>query len=119
MKDDVQTKCILWKTPGNVFAADVMYHENCLSGYVLKFKFKFIMSDSNDIEDECTKTVIKDVLMSKDLTTSAYHLSDLCEEVTRQLLSWNIGESILYNSVDSIVGKTFLCFQAHSRSFPQ
>ena len=37
-KDDVQTRCILWKTPGDAFAADVIYHKNCLSGYVLKFK---------------------------------------------------------------------------------
>ena len=80
-----------------------------LSGYVLKFKqeVELIMTDSDDIEDECTKTVIKDVLVSMDLTTSAYHLSDLREEVTRQLLSRNIGESIVHNSVECLVAKIF------------
>ena len=68
-----------------MFVADVMYCKNCISGYVLKFKreVELIMRDSDDTEDECTETVIKDVLMSMDLTTSAYHLSDLREKVTR------------------------------------
>ena len=67
-----------------MFVADVMYCKNCISGYVLKFKreVELIMRDSDDTEDECTETVIKDVLMSMDLT-SAYHLSDLREKVTR------------------------------------
>ena len=95
-KDDVQTRCILWKTASDVFAADVMYRKNCLSGYVLKFQreVELITRDSDDTEDECTETVIRDVFMSMDLTTSAYHLSDFREEVNRQLFSRNIGESI-------------------------
>ena len=69
-----------------------MYHKDCLSGDVLKFKreIEFIMKDIDDIEGECTKTIIKDVRMSMNLT-SAYHLSNLREEVSRQLLSRNIG----------------------------
>ena len=77
------------------------------------------MRDSDDIEDEYTETVIKDVLKSIDLTASAYHLYDLREEVTRQLFSPNIGESILHDSVDCLVAKTLLYFQAHSKYFPQ
>ena len=50
--------------------------------------------------------------------TSAYHLSDLREEVTGQLLSRNIGEGILHEFIDCIVGKTLLCFQTHSKCFP-
>ena len=30
--DDVQTRCIFWKTQGDVFPADVMHLKNCLSG---------------------------------------------------------------------------------------
>ena len=76
------------------------------------------MRDSDDTEDECTETAIKDALMSMDLA-SAYHLSDLREEVTRQLFSRNIGESIRHDSVDHLVAKILLCFQAHSKCFPQ
>ena len=89
----------------------------------MKFKREVepIMRDSDDIEDEITKTtktVIKDVLMSIDLTTSAYHLSDFRDDITRQLLSRNIGESILHDSVDFIVAKTLLYFQTYSKGFP-
>ena len=35
------------------------------------------MRNSDNSEDECAETAIKDVLISKDLTTSAYHLFDL------------------------------------------
>ena len=66
-----------------------MYHKNCLSGYALKFKLEdeLIMRDNDDIENECTKTIIKNLLISIDLATGADHLSDLCEEVTRHLTS--------------------------------
>ena len=67
----------------------MMYHKNCLSGYALKFKLEdeLIMRDNDDIENECTKTIIKNLLISKDLATGAYHLSDLCEEFIRHLTS--------------------------------
>ena len=74
------------------------------------------MRDSDDTEDECTETVIKYVLMSMDLTTSAYHLSDLHEEVNRQLFSQDIGESILHDFVDCLVAKT-LAFSDTSKMF--
>ena len=62
-KDDVQTRCILWKTPGDVFATNAMDHKNCLSGYVLKFKgeIELLMRDIEDIEDNCTETIFKNV----------------------------------------------------------
>ena len=66
------------------------------------------MRDSDDTEDKCTETVIKYVLMSMDLTTSAYHLSDLHEEGNRQLFSRDISESILHDSVDCLVAKTLV-----------
>ena len=49
-------------------------------------EFELIKRDIEDIEDKCTESIIKDVLMSMDLIR-AYHLSDLPEELTRQLLS--------------------------------
>ena len=49
-------------------------------------EFELIKRDIEDIEDKCTESIIKDVLMSMDLIR-AYHLSYLPEELTRQLLS--------------------------------
>ena len=37
-KDEVFTRCILLGSPGDIFAVDIMYHKNCLSNYLRKFK---------------------------------------------------------------------------------
>ena len=37
-KDEVFTRCILLGSPGDIFAADIMYHKNCLSNYLRKFE---------------------------------------------------------------------------------
>ena len=37
-KDDVHTGCILYKTPGDIFAADIMYHKTWLDLYFYKFR---------------------------------------------------------------------------------
>ena len=36
-KDEVQTRCTFLDTAGNVFAADVFYHGNCLHKYLLRW----------------------------------------------------------------------------------
>ena len=36
-KDDVKTRCAFLDTPGDVFAADVFCHGNCLWQYLLKY----------------------------------------------------------------------------------
>ena len=37
-KDDVYTRTIFLNNVGDVFAADILYHRNCLSNYMLKFQ---------------------------------------------------------------------------------
>ena len=37
-KDEVYDGCVLLETGGDIFAADIKYHSNCLSNYLLKFK---------------------------------------------------------------------------------
>ena len=36
-KDDVYRRCVFFKTVGDIFAADLLYHRNCMSGYLLQF----------------------------------------------------------------------------------
>ena len=58
-KDAVYTRCVLLESCGNVYAADIMYHKNCLSNYVRKFEsdIKEIMNPSLEFPDgmEITK----------------------------------------------------------------
>ena len=37
-KDEIFTRCLLFGSPGDIFAADIMYHKNCLSNYLRKFE---------------------------------------------------------------------------------
>ena len=36
-KDDVYRRCIFCNTAGDIFAADICYHDNCLKGYFSQF----------------------------------------------------------------------------------
>ena len=37
-QDDVYTWCIFHRNVGDIFAAEILYHNNCMANYVLKFK---------------------------------------------------------------------------------
>ena len=54
-KDEVFILCILLGSPGDIFAADIMYHKNCLSNYLRKFEreIKMIMTPPLDSAEKC------------------------------------------------------------------
>ena len=37
-QDDVYTWCIFHRNVGDIFAADILHHNDCMANYVLKFK---------------------------------------------------------------------------------
>ena len=74
------------------------------------------MRDVDDIEGECIKTIVRDVLISMSFP-SEYYLSDNREEITRQVLPQNICEGILHEFIDCAVGKRLMCFQTHLKCF--
>lgn len=37
-KDNVFARCILYKTVGDIFAAGVVYHKNCMTNFIVKFQ---------------------------------------------------------------------------------
>ena len=69
-KDDIFTRCAAIKNEGDVFAADIMYHSNCLSSYTLRFKreLRQLINDQDDIDEtdidgeaETFENAIKDI----------------------------------------------------------
>ena len=36
-QDDVYTWCIFYKNVSDIFAADILHHNDCMANYVLKF----------------------------------------------------------------------------------
>ena len=63
-KVDVFTRCAVTKNEGDVFAVDIMYHSNCLSSYILRFKRELpqLINDQNDLDEtDIFKNAIKDI----------------------------------------------------------
>ena len=69
-KGDVFTRCTVIQNKGDAFAADIMYHSNCLSSYILRFKRKLrqLLNDQDDLGEtdidgkaEIFESVIKDI----------------------------------------------------------
>ena len=101
-KDDVNTRCILLQSPGDVFAADVYYHNKCFTAYIIKFKrdIEALLATDfcEDINDNNTKLVINEALDKLDLTGKAYSLSIVCNSINDLLTSKNISKSENFSS---------------------
>ena len=80
--DDVHRRCIFCTTAGDVFAADIYYHDNCLKGYFSKFDrdLKKVNDFNNNASegDSCDElTNAFDELCSRlDLDSQGYLLSE-------------------------------------------
>lgn len=92
-KDDVHTRCIYLESPDDVFAADIMYHNHCLSGYLLKFKREIesmmAESDNDDVDD--VKETIDNFISKLEMTTNYYNLSDVRDDINKMLKNTAIG----------------------------
>ena len=76
-KDNVYTRCVLFESPGDIFPSDVMYHNNCISAYILKFKRELeLMSNENDDEFSSKSDIlINDFIKNLQIVNNAYPLS--------------------------------------------
>ena len=77
-------------TPGDIFAADVMYHRNCLSSYVIKFKrdLEIIFEEHEDqVNDDFTEKIIDEVFQQLNIQENAYHLSNIRDQINKRLSS--------------------------------
>ena len=58
-KDEVFTRCILCKTVGDIIAADVMYHKNCMTNCIMKFQ-RDVGEILDDNDDQCHTDIVKE-----------------------------------------------------------
>ena len=87
-KDDVQTRCILHNTAGDIFAADVMYHKKCLSTYLVNFQREVerIMNDKNENhQGTAFENVFQNLIKMFDMKNHAYSMSD-CRDLLNEML---------------------------------
>ena len=78
-KDEVYNKCILYKTPGDEFAADIYVHKNCVKKYIKKYlkSVEELFQTLNDAEREKVKAsevqvAIDKLCLSLDLVTNHF-----------------------------------------------
>ena len=100
-KDDVYRRTIFCKKPGNIFAADVHCHRNCIGSYFLEFDRDLKkVNDLNDnaAEEECDEltNVFDELCSTLDLDSQGYLLTE-CRNMINEKLS-KIEVSILVNN---------------------
>ena len=78
-KGEVFTRCILLGSPGDIFAADIVYHKNCLSNYLRKFEreVKMIMNPPLDCAENVEiSNIFQEFVRTINIKNHAYFLSD-------------------------------------------
>ena len=96
-KDNVYSRCSIYETPGDIFAADIIYHRNCMSQYILTFQrdIEDVMNYSDiDINSNMTQLVFEEMLSTLCLKQHAYSLSE-CREILNNKLA-EAGSGIFY-----------------------
>ena len=71
-KDVVHARCILYQTVKDHFAADIMYHKNCMSTYILKFKrdIRTLLDNDEDV-NFCGDEQVKKSLSGNSVNTES------------------------------------------------
>ena len=110
-KDDVYTRTIFLNNVGDVFAADILYHRNCLSNYILKFRrdLQLIMDNEEDTMDEDGVTLVDEIIEQLNLKNEAYHLSDVRDMVNKRFLDNGFGKTSLILCVQILKDFVFYC----------
>ena len=73
-KDSVYTRCILFKGVGDVYAADVLYHNNCLNRYIKKLWYDVDAVVAFEVDDD--RPVLEDTF--KELIPSVKIETGIC-----------------------------------------
>ena len=87
-KDCVYGRSSIYETPGDIFAADILYHRNCMSQYILTFQrdIEDVMNyDDTDISCDMTQLVLKEMLSTLNLQQYAYSMSEYREILNKKL----------------------------------
>ena len=102
-KDATYRQTILCKEPKHVFAADVMYHGNCMNKYIQKAlrqleRVSRYNTEADNAFDATEKEIVSQVfekLCSKlDLDSRGYEVSDCCAQVNKSLSTFKNVECI-------------------------
>ena len=82
----VHTRCVFFQSVGDIFAADIMYHNGCMRAYIRDFERSLEKIDQIRHEvDEDSSAVIDEFCSTLMLATEGYLLSDCRDEINKKL----------------------------------
>ena len=88
-KDDVFTRVIFLKKPGDVYAADLRYHANCFQKYVktLQRDVEALRADDFGNPDLTShvKLAFKNMIDDMDISKKGYALSDVRDTLNKEV----------------------------------
>ena len=78
-KDTVYGRCSLLGNIGDVFAADILYHKNCMSSYILKFdrEVEQLINSDDTVFDNSTDGVFNRFITNLDVSNKAHYVSNV------------------------------------------
>ena len=98
-KDEVFTRLIFYKITGGIFAADVMYHKNCMTNYILKFQ-RHVSEILDDNDDQCDHSIIEELFLeivaTLKLDKEDYTVSDCRDTLNSNLRKARFGKRSLF-----------------------
>ena len=85
-KDDVFTRWAVIQNEGDVFAADINYHSNCLSSYILYFKgeLRKLINHQDDLDEtdiDGEAKIFENAIKDINLKHHAVYISTICDSI--------------------------------------
>ena len=85
-KNNPIARCILRKTVGDIFTADVVYHKNCMTNFIIRFQ-KDINETFDDNDEYSEISVVRDTFLEMVIT---YKITEKVIEHLPVQMYWTI-----------------------------
>ena len=111
-KDTVYDRCSLLGNTGDVFAADILYHKNCMSSsYILKFDREVdqLINSDDTVFDNSTEDIFNRVITNLDVSNKAHYISNVQDIVNQEFEKSSIGKN-LFHFFSLLPFCLFVCF---------
>ena len=97
-KDTVYNRCSLFGNIGDVFAADILYHKNCMSSYILKFDREVdqLINSDDTVFDNSTEDVFNRVITNLDVSNKAHYVSNVRDIVNQEFEKSSMGKTCFH-----------------------
>ena len=117
-KDDVFRRCIFLKTTGDIYAADIMYHSNCMSSYLLAFEQELsrineICNEMDPGSTDLLASAVDELRSSLQLSTIGYTVSECRDSINTNFERSGVNATISNRQFKQLLVKTFgdkICF---------